>query len=419
MSKPRILFIPAFLGTPSHFIPLAKLYQRLDPARYDAAFLLPKVSPEWLRRSAMERYLPRAEYYYCGDFYSHFDIPVLPVRRTYSVAAELQAYSVFDPDVIIDDCNLTTALTSQVIRKPRVTLLRAGTFPTDAAHDSGLRNTLNDMIDTVRIPPDGRLTKPDSVAGFFVADAYIVPGIDAIEPGHPASADRARTFFSGPLILDEQEECIFQSEALDTFFADNRELHSAYVSFGVDPSRGFDSRLIECFRCLLEAGFAVLTNVPLLKVGGDDLLAAAGKRLLVESTVPLHRVTASADLVIHVAGSAMYHYPLLHLTPAITVGTRALDRETIARKLESFGLSLHLPAPSETEGFVELFKNAIERFVQGQYPFDTGLPARLRAHQQNILRATSEFELSQVIETALAFHGDPVNRTAQSHAHQC
>src|SRR5579863_8846261 len=137
MSRQRILFIPAFLGTPSHFIPLAKLYQRLDPTRYEATFLLPKVSPEWLRRSDMERYLPRAEYYYCGEFYAHFDIPVLPLRRTYSVASELQAYSVFDPDVIIDDCNLTTALTSQVNRKPRVTLLRAGTFPSGPAGDSG------------------------------------------------------------------------------------------------------------------------------------------------------------------------------------------------------------------------------------------------------------------------------------------
>ena len=414
MSRRRILFIPAFLGTPSHFIPLAKLYQRLDLARYEAAFLLPRMSPEWLRRSDMERYLPRAEYYYCGEFYSHFDIPVLPVRRAYSAASELQAYSMFDPDVIIDDCNLTTALTSQVIRKPRVTLLRAGTFPICAARESGLRNTLNDMIETIRIPPGSPLTKPTAVGDFFHADAYIVPGIDSIEPGHPSPADRPRTFFSGPLILDDQEEHIFHSAELARFLEDNRELRIAYVSFGVDPSRGFDSRLIECFRYLIDAGFAVLTNMPLPKVGGEDLLAAAGQRLLVSSTVPLHQVTSRADLVIHVAGSAMYHYPLLHLTPAITVGTRALDRETIARTLESLGLSLHLPAPSETEGFATLFTDAIDRFGRGQYPFDAGLPGRLRTYQQQITRTTSEFDLSQVIETALTF-----TQTAQSHVHQC
>jgi hypothetical protein len=402
VTKPRVLFVPAFLGVPSHFIPLLKLYQRLDPGRYDAAFFLPRIPISEVRRTNMESHVPGAEYYYCGEFYGHFDLPVVSGPRDLAVVSELRAYSSFKPDVIIDDCNLTTALTCQVQVKPRVTMLRTGAFGADRAKYPEYAHTLDSMVDAIKVPPGCGFSKPTSLEEYFNADAFVVPGIEMLEHNHRTANGRARAFFSGPLILDEREEAIFQSDALIRFFEINRGRKVAYVTFGAAPGKGSNAKLIDCFCTLIEREFAVLTNIQIAKLGGDSLLGTYRDRFMLASAFPMHYVTSKADIVIHVAGSGMYHYPILHLKPAITVGTQMYDREIVASAMASQGLSYHLPAAAESMQFARHFREAMERFCRGGFPFDSGLRSRLQRTRGEVVRANRDFDLNQAIDIALS-----------------
>src|SRR5690606_15579589 len=98
----------------------------------------------------------------------------------------------------------------------------------------------------------------------------------------------------------------------------------------------------------------------------------------------MHYVSSNADLIVHVAGSATYHYPILHGKPAITVGTRCRDREQIARTLNACGFSQHIPAPAEGDGFLAAFVDALDRFEAGRFPFDPSLAERLSAQRREI-----------------------------------
>jgi hypothetical protein len=402
MRRPRILFIPSFLGTPSHFIPLVKLYQQLDCSRYDAAFFLPQLTLDDVRNWQFERYIARAEYYYCGEFYSRFDIPTLSLKRQYTVASELRAYSMFKPDLIIDDCNITTVLTNQVRRKQRITMLRSGALASNTSRAPGHRHTLDTMISTLPTQPNSSFTLPRSLEGYFEASAYLIPGIASIELSHCTPEGRSRSFFCGPLILDEREEEIFQFEELLRFFAGHTGSPIAYVTFGTASARNPEAQVIECFHHLLELGFSVLTNVPLERLGGDALIRSAADRCLFSDVFPMHYVTSKADIVVHVASSGMYHYPILHGKPAITIGTQTYDRECIAETMAALGLSLHIPAPTEVADFGGLFRNALEVFLAARFPFDADLGNRLAACRQEIERTAREFDFQRVIDVALA-----------------
>jgi hypothetical protein len=401
MAKTRALFIPSYLGIPSHFIPLVKLYQLLDPVKYEAAFFLPIMTPATVRNFGMARHLPDAEFYYCGEFYSHFDLPILGLAREYSITSEVRAYVDFKPDVIIDDCNLITPLTSQVAPKPRITVLRSVGAQSSSSGRPGYQHSLQPMIDTLNLPLSRSLQIPKTLESYFEADAYIVPGIDAIERTLPAIPDTAPLFFSGPLILDSGEEDIFMSEALQRFFAVNTGRYIAYLTLGFSPGRANGPRLTECIRHLINKHFAVLTNARITTP--RDILQVTGleSRLFVSSVFPMHYVTSKSDVIIHIGGSGMYHYPIIHLKPAITVGSQTYDREAINSVLADLGLSISLPSPAETDRFEELFKNAIDRFLRAEFPFDSGLAERLRGCRQSICGAAQEFDFAKAITCAL------------------
>src|SRR5439155_16088978 len=89
-------------------------------------------------------------FYFGGEFFSNFDIPVLDLKRKGTVASDCAAYARFQPDLIIDDCSLVTGLARQVKKIPRVTLLRNGAFRVGAPA-VGWRHSLDS---TIRMLPD-------------------------------------------------------------------------------------------------------------------------------------------------------------------------------------------------------------------------------------------------------------------------
>jgi UDP:flavonoid glycosyltransferase YjiC (YdhE family) len=402
MNKIRILFVPCFFGMPSHFIPLLKLYQQLDPTTHEAAFFLTRLSEAELESATAKRIMPNAKYYYGGEFYSHFDIPILERERRYTVMSELAAYKKFRPDVVIDDCSFTTALARQVASVPRLTMLRAGYLTPHAARLRGMRHGLDVMTNGLAdVAPYG-FTLPAELPGYFDAEAYLVPALMSIERiGAPPDAQR-RCYYSGPLVLDEREEAIFHSESLARFMEANEGRRIAYVTFGVAAVRDVHPVVEECFEYLFDMGFAVVSNVPLDERRNPESSEALRRRYFQSEVLPMHFLCSRAHLIIHVSGCAAYHYPIIHGKPAITIGTQSLDREVTARVLAMLGLSQHLAAPEATTDFVQRFRGAIDNFMAGRFPFDEGLSERLQMQKEEIELTRTSFDVDQVIVTTLA-----------------
>lgn len=405
MEKPRILFIPAYSGLPSHFIPLLKLYQLLDTNRYDAAFLLPKLSREEVRSSQLVKFNPHAEYYYGGEFLSHFDVPRVSAGQRFSVLAEIKVYKQFRPDLIIDDCSVTTALALQIHPIPRATLVRAGVFDRGTGWPAGYRHSFQPLIDLLTEVPGAPFRLADTFSGYFRAGAHLVPGVQSLENIPDIEATGVRNFYCGPLILDEREEQLFQSQALQEFFRVNGGKRIAYVTFGVVSAKSAHERVVECCLDLVRRDFAIVTNIRLHERLGVSAADAAQRGYYFATTLPMHYLCSKVDLVVHVGSTGAYHYPILHEKPAITVGTQCYDREEIARNLQMRGLSKHLPAAQEAEDFRELFSAAIDDFLGSRPPFDDGLRQRLQCYRREMRQSQERFNLGEVIQWTLA-HGN-------------
>src|SRR5262245_52142819 len=106
----RVLFIP-FGGSVSHSIPLIALSRMLDKAAFKVAFLLPRGRHPLAARFGLDT----------------VDIDYL--YDQHSFRNELRAYGLFSPDVVIDDTNSVTGLTTEFVNLPRVTIQRTGLFP--------------------------------------------------------------------------------------------------------------------------------------------------------------------------------------------------------------------------------------------------------------------------------------------------
>jgi hypothetical protein len=400
MNAPRILLLTPYFGFPSHFIPLVKLYQKMAGSQYELAFLLPSISPTDVESQRPKGFNEKAQYYYGGEFLSRFDLPVLDLKQQFSVRHELAAYRKFAPDLIVDDSNLTTALARQIRWRPRLAIARNGVFG-DSGKVATYRHSLESIVDTLTVPPRSTFVLPQSLDGYFEAEAHIVPAIRSLEPmpGLPESGTRA--FYSGPLLLDEREEGFLHCEALSQFFESNRGRRIAYMTFGIDASRDPHSRVWGCFIELLRRDFAVVTNLTPPKHILDAEEFSHG-RYFQSNAVPMHYVCSRANLIVHVCGSATYHYAIIHGRPAITIGTQCRDREEVAQMLCNRRLSYHLPAPTETGAFREMFVEALNLYESGRFPFDEALQSRLSAAHLEIERTAALFDINAAIDTALS-----------------
>jgi len=399
VNRIRVLFLPPYFGFPSHFIPLVKLYQRMSAARYDVAFVLPRLTPEEI--TARKSYgFEQGRYYYEPEFLARFELPVLDLKQQFSVVAELAAYRKFSPDLIIDDSNLTTALARQIRRLPRLTIARTGVFGGASTPVHG--HSLASVVGTLSLPPRSTLVLPQSIDGYFEAEAHIVPASPLLEPLPGLRALGTRSFYCGPLILDQDEERLFDTAPLSAFLAANRGRKIVYLTLGIGASRNPHPSAWECLRELLAQDWAIVTNMMPADYAGETECPYPHDGCFYSPALPLHFVCSRADLIIHVCGSATYHYPILHRKPAITIGTQCRDREEVARRLCARGLSYHLPAPTETAAFQTNFTEALGLYAAARFPFDAALPARLETMRLEIESTAARFDIDAAIDSALS-----------------
>jgi hypothetical protein len=325
----------------------------------------------------------------------------------HSFRIELRAYGLFSPDVVIDDTNPVTGLTTALVNLPRVTIQRTGLFPGSVPCDPNYEFSLEfDMKQVPNMAFMG-LPQPQRFSDFFNAKCKIVPGIPSIEQLPPSLSYDPTYFFSGPLLLEDyMMDEVFKLPdddgarpaeedflSLERFFAKHAQRRRIYITFGTVAQAS--PPIISCIRRLLRQRTAVVTNVKVEDLNADELQYYFESRYL-----PMNHVCKNVDLMVHQCGSGTYHYPIMHQLPTITIGTRTYDRDGVARRLQELGVSVYLKAPEEREDFEEALQESIERYYE-----DGALVAEMRqrmaALNDEIARTAAAFNLEEVLQKAV------------------
>jgi UDP:flavonoid glycosyltransferase YjiC (YdhE family) len=362
----RVLFVP--LPAISHSVPLIALLGRLDSS-FEAAFLLPSQHHDAARAAGLQ---------------------VLDIHHG-GVDAELSAYQSFRPDVAVDDCSLTTGEAAARSGMPRVTILRAGSYPGYTPRNPHHRHSL--YGGGPRIP---------NTAGPR-ASMYVIPAIRSIEPLPEVARQDSRYVYAGPLLLEDDEmERVFgggednrhkRRRQIEDFFTRNRQRRVVLVTFGTIAT--CDDEMQDCLRTLLSRGIALVTTFPIRDV--PPMLEPLHFHAPI---LPLDLVCGRVDLVAHQCGSGMYHYPLRHAVPAVTMGTGRFDRDDVGMHLGELGLSTHVAAPADEPGFRERFLAAIDNRLDQKRRGD--YISRVGPFQREIQEAIAGFQFRDVLRQAFA-----------------
>jgi len=339
-----------------------------------------------------------------GRLLDHLALPILPIDHQGWLRTELSAYDLFAPDVVVDDCSITTGFATKLTGLPRISLLRTGSFPQGVSRSGATRHSLMD----VRAIPDARnmdLKLPLSLAELMSGDVHIIPGIPSIEVLPVAIREDPRFIHAGPLLI---EDYLFGHAATpevantateEKGFATLRRFLDAqgsrpvvYVTFGLIAKP--TSVLHECMEYLLTNGFAVVTSV-----GDPELTVSHPARYYDAPFLPMHFVCARALFAVHHSGCATYHYPILHALPSITIGTGRCDRDDVGLRLGELGVAVHLPATAADREFVERFRTAVNALSSDGILRQRHVEAE-RALAAEILQVESEFDMAEVLQAA-------------------
>jgi hypothetical protein len=373
----RVLFVPAHAyGTIAHGLPLLALSRQLNSS-FVSAFLVPK--RHW-------------------DFFRRRGANVLDIDHD-DLKTQMIAHARFKPDVVVDDLSVTTAFAHQLTQFPRVTIQRTGSFPGEVAPVSDSEHSADR---TLRSLPDLSwlgLAKPTRIVDLVRAEAIIVPGIRSLEILPAQLQGDPRYFFSGPLVFDDSCErgspCSADFNAVDAFLERHAARQIVLFTFGTVAS--IPSH-VEAHVCrLLEQGRAVISTFAVARAARDySALFFHGDFL------PLHRICARASLIIHHCGSGTSQFPVLFNLPSITLATGFHDREDVALRLQSLGVSVHLDRSREPSGHDSRFDEAVRDCLDATSPVSRAArAARSRLKQEADLTATA-FNLPRVLQKARA-----------------
>jgi len=394
----RILFVPFQARVLSHQIPLLALNKMLADTSIETAFLLPHRSQAIIRRIGAR---------------------VLDIDHDGLLRTEITAYKLFRPDVVVDDTSFSTGFATSLTKLPRIAIQRTGMFPRDSPKVMGHSHSID--IDNKMFPDVTGLglSQPHEISSFFNAPVKIVPGIRSIEQLPESIRHDPSYYFSGPLLIedyigeelsnsriiggDEFNLSRFSGhEPLKVFFDAHSHRKLIYLTLGLvaKPS----ASVYECINYLLSNGVAVISSI---KVGN---LSPKQQALYYHSTyLPMHYVCSNVDLVIHHCGSGTYHYPIIHSTPSITIGTKCYDRDNIAIRLQELGVSTYLPSPDECDQFVDLFKNSVERRLHGSADSMRGTIEKINVLRSEIELTSSSFDFTELLRKVTRHQSHEVN----------
>ncbi|MBS5907495.1 MAG: hypothetical protein KIC84_09760 [Dysgonomonas mossii] len=362
----KILFIPFYKY--SHQIPILVLYKKYFSTLKNVKFaiLLPDKDNRYAEEYSIERlgfnYFPPS----IDGNENYMNVSALPdfLKAKENVIKE------FSPDIVVEDFDFESAIFCQENSIPTISIQRTGVFRTS---NPLYRNPLHthsiekEFINTRRIkvfnyklynPSDENINdhryylaeyNSYSSKKSISANAKIIPGINIIEP-IPECSNSQSYYYTGPLLPEDEKNASLMN-CINSFVNTHKSTPKVFLTTGLVEKQD----ITPIFNILIKKGYAILTTV-FPPYGINRSL------IFYHPFLPLHFISEKVDLIIHQCGNGIYHYPLLHDKPAITLGTQCYDREEVALKLESLRLSTHVPSPFDDPNYLEKFIIGIDKF---------------------------------------------------------
>lgn len=387
IKKPRLLFIPNPM--PSHLIPLIYLAKLLNKKEFESAFLVPKEFHEHVRE---------------------LGFTVIDIDRSdkAEMRSELTAIQDYQPDILVDDLNYFTAYTSRIMMKPRISIVRKGIIPFEKTtpgygHSSGLLENF-EVLKKLDLGAEG-FWSPQTTSDLFIGDINIIPSIPSIEVLPAQLENNPSYYYSGPLILDDQEMCssgltfteaVFASVA--DFFNRHEQKKLVYFTVGLGQPAVILKRAAQCIQLLLNnSNIAVLTNVPI-----DVEEEEKRSRYFTSGYLPMHEICSRIDLMIHQCGSGTYNYQLYYEVPGIVLGSRCYDRDDIGMRLEELGAVCFINADLEEEAYYTKFSTVVGQLLNNHSSAFVEQKLAIAALKDEMMEVKEEFNFPDMIRKLLA-----------------
>ncbi|MDQ3536102.1 MAG: hypothetical protein M3421_10805 [Bacteroidota bacterium] len=318
------------------------------------------------------------------------------------------ALKMSNADIVIDSNEALSTIIAEKNKIPRISIHRTGLF---RSIDKNLRNPahIHSMEKTnygkgfdayLILNPKKKLSKlyskylrttylkddVDYFMRYLDAKTKLIPGIPSIEILPDDIKNKDSYFYTGPLLIEDKPSQKLSQE-LSTFFEINKNKKTVFISTGLIDQDDIQEMVLY----LLKEKYAVISSRKL--INSNDYK----DQIYQNPFLSLNYICAKVNLVIHHCGSGMYHYPLLHQKPVITIGTQCYDREDVALRLQQLKLSRHVPSFRDDENYMEIFTDCVQAFEKGELSdFE-----QLKKIKIEINQTMLDFDMDEVIDYTL------------------
>lgn len=400
----NIVLLPATNWVHSHLIPLFVLNQRYLNRMKDVVSYF--VLPEKLHQSYNElgiNVLPT-------DFKDHDNIAEILFQPKIAqgvlddmLYSLLQSTSNINPDIIIDDGEPLSTFIAKERGVPRISIHRTGYF---RSIDPELRNPnhmhsmeksiygktwdasflLNPLRFKEQIGYNQSSAHVKEMTNYLSVKTKLIPGIASIERLPDDINDRHSYFYTGPLLAKDNPSEKLMNE-LDFFWNVNKNRKIVFITTGLVDQ----DNILDVILYLLINQYAVISTRDF------EICKRYDMQFKYIPFAPLNHICSKVNLIIHQCGSGIYHYPLLHHKPVITLGTQCYDREDVALRLQQLEVSRHVPSPNDDNNYLKKFAELLRLFEDDKLCNYKELK-RLR---EEIFRTMLDFDAEKMIKFTL------------------
>lgn len=337
--------------------------------------------------------------------------PVQKLQSMYNqyVSKLKYAFDVSSADVIVEDNEVFSTLLAEKNGIPRISMFRTGLFRSidnakrNPAHTHSMEKTnFGRPFDASMIlKPTKKLSllqrnnlkltylkdDVDYFMNYLNPKTKLIPGIPSIEKLPDDVENKKSFFYTGPLLVEDNPSAQLQAE-MKQFFSCNTSRKTVFITTGLVDKDDVQ----EMIHYLLQKDYAVISTRK-FKCSIEH-----ESHFFSNAFLSLNFICSEVDLIIHQCGSGIYHYPLLHEKPAITIGTQCYDREDIALRLEELRLSKHVPSARDDDDYMDIFAQHIEAFENETLcDFE-----QIRKVKAEIYEAMLSFDMEKVVNYTLS-----------------
>jgi len=401
----NILLLSTVSGIHSHLIPLYVLHQRYlkRVTNVTSYFLIPEKFHQPYREGGVN-VLP-IDFYQCGDMELFSDSEKCKKISQQTMNNISLAAFIAKPDIVIDDGEqLSRLITKNKI--PSISIHRTGYFRSiepefrnkNHMHSIEKSNSRKVWDASLLLNPSlfkkqlDQLHIPENIKyilNYLDAKTKLIPGIASIERLPEDIKDRDSYFYTGPLLAKDNPSSRLMEE-LDLFWNANKGRRTVFITTGLVDQ----DNIQDIIMYLLKNNYAVIST------RNFEACRLYNNQFIYIPFAPLDHICSKADLIIHQCGSGIYHYPLLHQKPAITLGTQCYDREDVAIRLQQLGVSRHIPSPKDDSNYLKIFAESLQMFEKEKLCNNE----QLLKLKEEIIQTMLDFDVEEMLKFTLSKH---------------